>query len=170
MSMTLPELLALLPDNTVGDIGADDLRTIITELYNDAMVPPSFQKGVRLGPFAGLPMSAVFAPLPGPSASVPLVLTQPHNVLMVLSAYLDSGVNNNDVVLALDLSGATAIPAGTNPEETLRVGGKQYVESTLSISYVQAFNVGTTTMDVKYTATVAGASISDVAVTMVALS
>lgn len=33
MSMTLEELLALLPDNTSGQIGADDLRTIVTELY-----------------------------------------------------------------------------------------------------------------------------------------
>lgn len=34
MPMTLAELLALLPDNTTGDIGADDMRTITTELYN----------------------------------------------------------------------------------------------------------------------------------------
>jgi hypothetical protein len=34
MAMTLQELLALLPDNTTGDIGADDLRTIVTELFN----------------------------------------------------------------------------------------------------------------------------------------
>jgi hypothetical protein len=32
--MTLAELLALLPDNTTGDIDAADLRTIVTELYN----------------------------------------------------------------------------------------------------------------------------------------
>lgn len=31
---TLDDLLALLPDNTTGDIGADDLRTIVTELWN----------------------------------------------------------------------------------------------------------------------------------------
>lgn len=36
MAMTLQELLALLPDNTTGDIGADDLRTIVTELFNAA--------------------------------------------------------------------------------------------------------------------------------------
>lgn len=33
---TLDDLLALLPDNTSGDISAADLRTIVTELYNDA--------------------------------------------------------------------------------------------------------------------------------------
>lgn len=32
--MTLEELLALLPDNTTGAIDADDLRTIVTELWN----------------------------------------------------------------------------------------------------------------------------------------
>jgi hypothetical protein len=34
--MTLDEMLALLPDNTSGAIGADDLRAIITDLYNTA--------------------------------------------------------------------------------------------------------------------------------------
>lgn len=34
MTMTLPELLALLPDNTTGDIDANDLRAIVTELFN----------------------------------------------------------------------------------------------------------------------------------------
>jgi hypothetical protein len=34
MGMTLSELLALLPDNTTGQIGADDMRTITTELFN----------------------------------------------------------------------------------------------------------------------------------------
>jgi hypothetical protein len=32
--MTLNELLALLPDNDSGEIGAADLRTIVTELFN----------------------------------------------------------------------------------------------------------------------------------------
>jgi|SRR5262245_11597715 len=32
--MTLDDLLALLPDNTVGDISAADMRTIVTELWN----------------------------------------------------------------------------------------------------------------------------------------
>lgn len=34
MAMTLDEMLALLPDNTTGEIGADDLRTIVTEIWN----------------------------------------------------------------------------------------------------------------------------------------
>jgi hypothetical protein len=34
--MDLSEMLALLPDNTTGDIGADDLRSIVTELWNQA--------------------------------------------------------------------------------------------------------------------------------------
>lgn len=32
--MTLEELLALLPDNTTGQIDAADLRTIVTELFD----------------------------------------------------------------------------------------------------------------------------------------
>jgi hypothetical protein len=34
--MTLQELLDLLPDNDTGDIGADDLRAIVTELWNQS--------------------------------------------------------------------------------------------------------------------------------------
>jgi hypothetical protein len=34
--MTLDEMLALLPDNNSGQIGADDLRTIVTGLYEFA--------------------------------------------------------------------------------------------------------------------------------------
>jgi hypothetical protein len=34
--MTLEELLALIPDNDAGQIEADDLQTIVTELYNRA--------------------------------------------------------------------------------------------------------------------------------------
>jgi Ca2+-binding EF-hand superfamily protein len=34
--MTLEELLALLPDNTTGEISAADMRTIVTELWNHA--------------------------------------------------------------------------------------------------------------------------------------
>lgn len=34
--MTLDELLALLPDNTIGEISAADLRTIVTDLFTAA--------------------------------------------------------------------------------------------------------------------------------------
>jgi hypothetical protein len=33
----LDDMLALLPDNTSGDIGADDFRTIVTDLYNQSV-------------------------------------------------------------------------------------------------------------------------------------
>lgn len=38
MPMTLAELLALLPDNSSGAIGADDMRTVTTELYTQGVV------------------------------------------------------------------------------------------------------------------------------------
>ncbi len=41
--MTLDELLALLPDNNTGEIGADDLRTITRELYDGTMGPKGDQ-------------------------------------------------------------------------------------------------------------------------------
>jgi hypothetical protein len=36
MALTLAELLALLPDNSTGAIDADDLRTVVTELFTPA--------------------------------------------------------------------------------------------------------------------------------------
>lgn len=36
MALTLEQMLALLADNTSGDIGPDDLRAIVTDLYNAA--------------------------------------------------------------------------------------------------------------------------------------
>ena len=46
--MTLDDLLALLPDNTTGAISAADMRTIVTELYNDAN--PAYINVVNQGP------------------------------------------------------------------------------------------------------------------------
>ena len=37
--MDLADLLALLPDNSSGEISPADLRTIVTELYTDANPP-----------------------------------------------------------------------------------------------------------------------------------
>jgi len=63
--MALPplvDLLALLPDNTVGDISAEDMRTITTELYN------GIESGGGSGSGGGVPVGTVIA---SASATVP---------------------------------------------------------------------------------------------------
>lgn len=56
MAMSLDEMLALLPDNTSGEIGADDLRTIVTELFTAAH---TFGDRVTYGWVPGDPSPAV---------------------------------------------------------------------------------------------------------------
>lgn len=159
----LDDLLALLPDNSTGDISAADMRTIVTALY------PASVAGVLDGPFTNLPITTGFAALPGAPGPVLADLPQAKTVQLNLSAYIDSGANSNDVALALDLSGATALAAGSNPEQVLRVGGKQPVASTLSLSYLVQFSAGQTGVEVRYSATAAGADISAVSLTVVSL-
>lgn len=162
--MTLDELLALLPDNQHGDISASDLRTIVTELYG----PLANEFRVAQGPFT-LPAAASFSPLPtpGPIAGL-MTVVESGPVLLSLSVYVDSGANNNDVSLGLDLTGATVVAVG-GPGKTVRVGGKQYVQSTLSNTYLQEFNEGDTLGEVMYKATLSGAIVSDLSINMVSL-
>ena len=48
--MTLEELLALLPDNTTGEIDAADLRTVVTELFNKTAAAEARLDALEAGP------------------------------------------------------------------------------------------------------------------------
>lgn len=162
--MTLDELLALLPDNESGDITAADLRTIVTELYAPQM---NEQRNVP-GPYS-LPVTANFVDLPPPGPLTGLLTTvESGPALVSFSAYMDSGSNNNNVSLGIDLSGATNLPAGA-PGQVLRVGGKQPVQGTISLTYLQEFNEGDTVVAVEYKASATGAIISDLSLSLVSL-
>jgi hypothetical protein len=161
--MSLADLLALLPDNTTGQITAANMRKITSELYG-----PTPLEGVALGPFNNLPAAMSFVPLPAPGpVTGSLTLDEAVNVLVILSAYLDSGANNNNVSLGLDLTGATVVPVASKPERIIQVGGKSWVQVSLSMIYVVAMAVGTTNAEVRYTASVAGANVSNIALTAV---
>lgn len=166
---TLDELLALLPDNTSGEISAADLRTVTSELWYQPLV---HAEAVDTQVHDNLPAAGVFTALPaGSKSSMDLSIEAgaPRSCLFTLSAFVDSGVNANAVELALDLSGATVVAAGAKPAQVLRVGGKQYVEATVSLTYVQDLNPGTTTISLMYTAGLAGASVANTALTGVTL-
>jgi hypothetical protein len=158
--VTLDDLLALLPDNTTGQISPADMRTIVTELFNAAH--PPYLSVVNPGPVT-LPASASFAAVPTTS---PYALTLPvaSVVEFCLSLNLDSAVNNNQVQLALDLSGATTVAAGSQSEQVLWAGGRQPVQSTLEVTYLQSLAAGTTDVALEYTAQSAGAQVSGMAV------
>jgi hypothetical protein len=159
--VNLSELLALLPDNTTGDISPEDMRTIVTELYNDAN--PAVLEVINAGPVT-LPAAAAFTPLPGAGLmSGSLALPEAMVCQVVISANVDSMVNANQIQLGLDLSGATVLPVGTHPEQILLVGGKQQVQSTVEVTYLQTFNAGTTVGTVNYTAQANGGTVSALA-------
>jgi hypothetical protein len=91
-------------------------------------------------------------------------------VLVNFGAYVDTNANNNDVSLAIQFSGATVQAAGAVPAHTLRLGGKSIVSATVCLSYIQAFNAGDTTMEVKYKASQVGTDVSDVFINAVLLA
>jgi hypothetical protein len=152
--------LALLPDNTSGDISPADMRVIVTELYNDAN--PPYANVVNQGP-ATLALAGTWTPIPGTS-SFPFTLGENQDVLFVVSLNVDSAVNSNQIQVSLDMTGATVVPAGSRPEQVLLVGGKQQLQATLEITFMAKMNAGTTNIAPKYTAQVAGGILSAMAV------
>jgi hypothetical protein len=130
-----------------------------------------FNTDVSHGPFNNLPASPNFISLPSPGpVKADVNVSQPHAVLTILTAYIDSNIANNEISLAINMSGATNKIAGALPEQILKVGGKQPVSSTMSISYIDNYVIGISTVELLYKATVHGGNISDVSVTLVALS
>ena len=164
--MTLDDLLALLPDNSTGEISAADMRTIVTDLYNAAH--PLYLDRVNQGPVT-LPAAPSWANIP---TSMPQTVTFTDITVcqMCISVNLDTGGANNAVQAALDLSGATVVAAGSRPEQVLWVGGKQQVQSTVEVSSLQTFNPGTTTLQPKYTAQAANAVVSAMAFMVTVIS
>ena len=146
--MNLDQLLALLPDNSTGAISAADMRTIVTELYNDAN--PAYINQVNQGP-AALVANAAWTVVPG-TAPYAFTLAEDQDVQMVISLNIDTMAANNQVQVGLDLTGATVVAIGSKPEQVLWVGGKQPVQATLEVTFIQHFLAGTTSIQMKYTA------------------
>jgi len=147
---TLADLLALLPDNSTGEITPADMRQIVTDLW-DASHPP-YGDTVAQGPFS-LVANAAWTPLPAPGVPQSTVtLTDPGQVKFTVSCNLDTLGNNNAVQVGLGLTGATVVPPGTHPEQVLWVGGKQALQATVEVTYMVALLAGTTNVNVFYTA------------------
>jgi hypothetical protein len=146
--VTLDELLALLPDNTTGAISPADMRTIVTDLYNAAH--PPYQNVVNQGP-AALVANAAWTAVPGTSA-FNYTVSETTEAEFVLSMNIDTMANGNQVQVGLDMSGATVVSVGSKPEQVLWIGGKQAVQATVEVTFVQVMNAGTTVITVRYTA------------------
>jgi hypothetical protein len=157
--VTLDDLLALLPDNTSGEISPADLRTIVTELYSDAN--PAYVNVVNQGP-ATLAANAAWTPVPGTTSS-PFTLAENQDVMFVVSLNADTLAANNAVQVGLDLTGATVVPVGSKPEQVIWLGGKQQVQSRVEVTFIQKLNAGTTNLTPRYTAQ-AAATLSAMAV------
>ena len=158
--MTLDDLLALLPDNTTGAISPADMRTIVTELYNDAN--PAYLNVVNQGP-ATLAVNAAFVAVPGTTTHA-FTLEDAQDVQFIVSLNVDTQSTNNQVQVGLDLTGATVVPVGSKPEQVLLVGGKQQVQARLEVTFIAHLAAGTTNIAVKYTAQAAGGVLSAMAV------
>jgi len=99
--------------------------------------------GAYLAPYRGVsnntqafPGSAninTYVSLPTPlAADVSLAGAESWLCLSVLSAYVDTVNNNTEVALALNVTGATSIPAGSRPEARLHLLGKTPIAVTVS--------------------------------------
>jgi hypothetical protein len=77
---------------------------------------------------------------------------------------VDSVANSNQIQVGLDLSGATVVVVGSKPEQVLLVGGKQQLQARVEVTFLQKMNAGTTNIQLKYTAQVAGGLLSAMAV------
>jgi hypothetical protein len=163
--MTLSDLLALLPDNTSGEISPADMRTIVTELYNDAN--PPYANVVNQGP-ATLAVNAAFVAVPG-TAPYAFTLSDPADVQFVLSLNVDTQAANNAVQVGLDMSGATTVAVGSKPEQVLWIGGKQPVQARLEVTFIAALAAGVTNLALKYTAQ-AAATLSAMSVLATTIS
>jgi hypothetical protein len=108
-----------------------------------------------------------YASFPAPLVGTVTTIYGPWLALVHLAAYVDIATNNVEVALALDLTGATTTPAGSNPEDRLHVTAKSPVGSTLSLSDYATLNVGVTTVELKYAG--GPATVSDVALAIIPL-
>ena len=148
MATTLQDLLNLLPDNSAGLISPADMREIVTVLWNDSH--PPFWNVVNQGPFT-LANNAAWTNLT-PPVTGSVTLNDPTTAELVLSMNIDTQAVNNQVQVGLDISGATVVAVGSKPEQVLWIGGKQPVQATAEVTFIQALNAGTTNFAVKYTA------------------
>jgi hypothetical protein len=164
--MTLDDLLALLPDNTSGEISPADLRTVVTELYNDAN--PAYVNVVNQGP-ATLAANAAWTAVPG-TGPYAYTLAETGDVQFVVALKADSMVNSNQIQVGLDLTGATVVPVGSKPEQVLLVGAKQQLQASLQVTYVQQLGAGTTNIALKYTAQQAGGVLTAMSVVAAVIS
>jgi hypothetical protein len=107
-----------------------------------------------------------YTSFPSPLTATVSFDSGPWLCLLILAAYVETAVNNVEVVLSLDFSGATTLAAGTNPEDRLHLNAKSPAGSTLALSDYGFLNPGDTVVELKYAATGA-ANVSDIALAVI---
>jgi len=122
--MTLAELLALLPDNDTGEISASDMRTIITELFNDtAQVASDLAAMTDDVTDLGTQVSGLSTEVAGLAFQVASLDTDVSDLTAALAA-LDDRVDNVEAVndtQATQIAGLTTVVGAF--EGTIRVTG-----------------------------------------------
>jgi hypothetical protein len=153
---------------------------------SNAVFHPSYHDGVKWHPLDGPAHAPVkgtalaaqtlaatagitsYASLPTPLTYTLTLVGGPWLCLFHLNAFVDIGVNNVEVALALNITGTTTIAAGSNPEDRLHVTAKSPVGAALSLSDYAVVNAGATVFELRYAATGA-AVVSDVAMAIIPL-
>jgi len=85
--------------------------------------------------------------------------------LFLFSAHIDITVNNAEVALALDISGANVIPAGSEPYNRIHVIAKSPISSTFSLQQYGTLLGGETDIELMHAGS--ACTISDVALQIV---
>ena len=134
--------------------------------------------GLRPAPAKGTALAAqaltataninTYASLPTPLVFTVTRADGPWLCLFDLAAYVDIAANNVEIALALNISGATTVAAGSHSEDRLHANAKSPIGTVLSLSDYAIINRGATTFELKYAATGA-ATVSDVAMQIVPL-
>jgi hypothetical protein len=136
--------------------------------YAPGLARPAPVKGTALAAQALTATANIntYASLPTPVTYTLTLAEGPWICLFALAAYVEIAANNVEVALALNITGASTVAAGSHSEDRLHVVAKSPVGTGLSLSDYATVNKGATTFELKYAATGA-ATVSDVAMQIV---
>jgi hypothetical protein len=108
-----------------------------------------------------------YAPLPTPMVSTVVVQAGIWLCLFVVTAYINTTVNNTEVSLAMNVSGGTNIPAGSRTEDRLHVLGKSPIGTSINQVIWAEISPGSNRFEVQHAGMVC--TVSDLAFSFIPL-
>jgi hypothetical protein len=105
-----------------------------------------------------------YASFPTPVRETLTFIGGPWLCAVFLAAYVDIGVNNVEIALALDTA---AVPAGSKPENRLHLNAKSPAGTTLTMSEYETVNAGDITFELMHAG--GAATVSDIKLAVIPL-